>query len=384
MALMWVVLQVAVVGCSSAGGGGSASGSASASPGGALDLASVCPATVVLQTDWQPEAEYGTFYNLVGDGYTLDRAKKSLKGPLVSQGRSTGVDLEIRTGGAAISFQPVSAAMYADKSITIGQVATDEAVHFSAKLPTTAVLAPLDISPLGLMWDPATYPNVKTIADIGKSGAKVLYYQSGGAYPIDYLVGTGVLHKGQLDGSYDGSPAAFVAAGGKAAQQGFATAEPYIYQHEVKAWGKPSNFALYHDAGYPSYIGALSMRSGDKEKLSPCLKRLVPIIQQSQVDYMRSPDRAIGIILAAVKAYNTGWVYGDALAHNAVAKMTELKLMGNGPNSTVGDFDLQRVQRTIDIVSPILAAEGTPAKSGLTAGDIATNEFINPAIGLPR
>ena len=33
-----------------------------------VDLAAAgCPATVILQTDWNPEAEHGNLYNLIGD-----------------------------------------------------------------------------------------------------------------------------------------------------------------------------------------------------------------------------------------------------------------------------------------------------------------------------
>ena len=35
---------------------------AAAPAGGPLDLAAGCPATVVMQQDWQPEAEHGAMY----------------------------------------------------------------------------------------------------------------------------------------------------------------------------------------------------------------------------------------------------------------------------------------------------------------------------------
>ncbi|MFF0268449.1 ABC transporter substrate-binding protein [Kribbella sp. NPDC004536] len=349
-----------------------------------LNLADVCPATVVLQLDWQPEAAYGGWWTLLGDGYTFDSKLKRAKGPLVAQGHDTGVDLEVRIGGPGIGYQAVSAVMYSDPSVTVGQVATDEAIQFSAKQPTTAIFAPLDISPLGIMWDPATYPNVHSIADLGKEGVKILYAEVAGGYPIDYLTGIGVLKKSQLDGSYDGSPAPFVAAGGKAALQGFAGSEPYRYEHDVKAWGKPSKFQTYYDTGYQPYIGALSIRSGDKQKLAPCLKRLVPIMQQSQVDYVHSPDRAIGIMVEAAGKYNTGWTYSDGNARFELQKMAELKLAGNGPNKAIGDFESSRVQKVIDVNTPVLTKEHKAPKPGLTVDDIVTNEFIDPSVGFAQ
>jgi hypothetical protein len=42
-----------------------------------VNLKGVCPDTVVFQTDWNPEAEHGQLYNLVGDGYTVDTARRA-------------------------------------------------------------------------------------------------------------------------------------------------------------------------------------------------------------------------------------------------------------------------------------------------------------------
>jgi hypothetical protein len=53
----------------------------------------------------------------------------------------------VRTGGPSIGFEPVSAQMYTDKDITLGQVSTDEAVRFSASQPTLAVAAPIESVP---------------------------------------------------------------------------------------------------------------------------------------------------------------------------------------------------------------------------------------------
>jgi hypothetical protein len=88
-------------------GSGDHLGGEHAEKGGPLDLASVCPATVVMQQDWQPESEHGAMYNLVGDGYTVDTEKKTVTGPLVVNGTDTGVKIEVRSGGPAVNFQPV-------------------------------------------------------------------------------------------------------------------------------------------------------------------------------------------------------------------------------------------------------------------------------------
>ena len=246
------VLALVAAGC---GGGGDDEGTtqttaAAAPTGDAVNLAEVCPNPIVIQTDWDPESEYGVYYHLLGPNPKVDTKKKLVSGPLVAGGKDTGVRLEVRTGGPSIGFEPVSSQMYKDPAITLGQVSTDEAIRFSAKQATLAVMAPMEISPFMIMWDPQTYPQFNTIADIGKTDTKVLYFE-GDTY-MAYLTGTNVLKASQVDGSYDGKPGNFVAADGKVAQAGFATSEPYIYEHEVRQWGKPVKYALVNEAGYPS------------------------------------------------------------------------------------------------------------------------------------
>jgi hypothetical protein len=374
-------LLVAVAGAACTDDDQPAAPAATAATGDRLDLKGTCPDPVVFQKDWQPESEHGFLYNLVGAGYKVDADKKRVTGPLVAKGRDTGVDIQVRSGGPAVGFQPVSAVMYSDRSIHLGYVATDEAVQFAASQPTTAVMAQLEVSPLAIIWDPASYPNFKTIRDIGRTDTKVLY--TDGLTYMEYLVGADILHRSQLDGSYDGSPALFIQSNGKAALQGFATSEPYLYENEIRQWRKPLRFQLVNDTGYPVYFAATSVRSGDKARLAPCLAKLVPILQQSQVDFIRDPEHAIEVILDLVGKYETGWVYSKGLAEYSAKAMKDLGVVGNGHDGTLGNFDMERVRRVIEIVTPIFSAQRKPMKQGLKPEDVATNEFIDPKIHLP-
>jgi hypothetical protein len=372
---------VLLTACTSDNNGNGAAPAPEAATGDPLGLKGVCPDPIVFQKDWQPESEHGFLYNLVGKGYQVDTDKKKVTGPLVAQGKDTGVKIEIRTGGPAVGFQPVPQVMYSDPSIHLGFVATDEAVQFSQKQPATAVFAQMDISPLAIIWDPATYPQFNIIADIGQSDAKVLYTK--GLSYMEFLVGSGILKRNQLDGSYDGSPALFVQSGGKAAFQGFATSEPYLYEHEIKQWGKPLKYALVNDAGFTTYFSAVSIRTGDKAKLAPCLKKLVPILQQSQIDFIANPDPAIAVILDLVKQYNTGWVYSAGLAEYSAKALKDLGMVDNGPDGVLGNFDMARVNKIMEIMTPIMTGQRQQVKQGLKAEDIATNEFINQQTKLP-
>jgi hypothetical protein len=356
---------------------------AGAPPAATGELAGVCPDPVVVQTDWFPEAEYGAYFQLLGDRPTFDTDRKRVSAPLVAAGRPTGVSLEIRYGGPAIGFQQVSAQMYADPSITFGLISTDETIQNSQRLGTLAVLAPLELSPLMLMWDKAKHPNVTSVADLGRDNVPVLYYQAD-TY-MQYLVGSGLLKPGQIDGSYDGGPSRWVAADGDLAQGGFATSEPYIYRNELgDGRSYDVNLQLINDTGYPSYGQALSIKTADRERLAPCLQKLVPIVQQAQVDFSTAPARANATILAAVSAdRDSVWTYSPGLADFAVSAMRERGIVGNGPNATLGDMDQQRIARMIEILTPIFAAQNAPAKAGLTPDQVATNEFVDPSIGLP-
>ncbi|MBQ9918776.1 MAG: ABC transporter substrate-binding protein [Microbacterium sp.] len=349
---------------------------------GSVDLSADCPATIVVQTDWNPEAEHGHLYEMIKDDYTIDAGTKAVTGPLKVDGEYTGVNLEIRAGGPAIGFQTVSAQMYQDDSITLGYVSTDEAIQLSSTTPTKAVFAPLDISPTMVMWDPTTYPNVKTIQDVKpalEANKGVWRYFDGSAY-IEYLKSSGLASADILDGSYDGTPSNFVAAGGKDMQQGFASAEPYVYENEVSAWGKPVDFALIHDSGWQTYQSSMSVKAADFDTLSPCLTKLVPVLQKAGVAYYKDPKAANDLILKLVEDYDTGWTYTQGVADYSVKTQVDLGLVGDGPDSTYGNFDDARFADFFDKASKVYTDLGTPPASGYTPEDLYTNEFIDTSI----
>ncbi|MTA53662.1 MAG: ABC transporter substrate-binding protein, partial [Actinobacteria bacterium] len=260
------VTVAAVLTLAACGGSDSSSDTTTAPAAEGVDLlAAGCPETVSLQTDWNPEAEHGNLYQLVGPGYTVDTAKLRVSGDLMAGGKTTGVKVEIRAGGPAIGYSQVTAELYKDPSILLGFTSTDEAVaHSGDEFPTVAVVAPFNINPQIIMWDPATYPDVKEIADLKEPGVKVRYF--GGAAYMEYFTGTGILDKKQTDDTYDGAPASFLAAGGKDAQQGFGTAEPYFYEKVLTEWMKPVAYQYIHEAGWTAYAQSLGGTPANIEK----------------------------------------------------------------------------------------------------------------------
>lgn len=339
-------------------------------------LSSICPEVVVVQADWFPEAEHGATYQLLGDDYRVDSSEKSVRGSLIDpDGDDTGVDLEIRSGGAAIGFQPVTSIMGLDDSVMLGFVSTDAAALAFQDVQTTSVMAPLDKNPQVIMWDPETYPDVTSIADLGRSGITINVYP---APFLEVLTADGVITSEQLDPSYDGSPARFVTAKGAIAQQGFASSEPYLYQFEVPSWGRPLDYELIHDAGFEMYAQALAVRSDRIDEFRPCLTELVPMFQRSAIKYARSPERTNDLIVDVVDEFASTWIYSSGLAEYSVATQLDLGLVGNGTDGTLGNFDLERIDRVLDQLRDV----GLDVPTDLRSDDLYTNEFIDPIMGL--
>jgi hypothetical protein len=352
-----------------------------ASGGGSL--AGKCPDTVVIQTDWMPEAEHGFLYQMVGDGYEIDKGKAYVTGPLVdAKGTATGVKVQIRSGGAAQGFKSVTEIMYLGDAL-LGYVYTDEAIQFSgSETPTVAIESGFEKNPQMIMWDPITYPDVTGIKDLGTKKVKIRYF--GGAAYMDYFTGSGILSKDQVDGSYTGDPSLFIADEGKSAQQGFGSAEPYLYKNELKDWGKDVKYEYINDLGWNNYAESIATKPENVTKYAECFKVLVPIIQQASVDYVNDPAKANKVILDAVAAFggDFGWTYTQGAADYGVATMKKDGLVANGADGVMGKFDEARVSDLIAKAIPIYTAQGTPPKEGLKPSDIVTNEFIDDSIKL--
>ena len=341
-----------------------------------VDLkAAGCPDKIVLQTDWFPEVEHGASYQLIGPGGTIDPGKGTYTGPL----KDTGVQMEIRAGGPFIGFSSPTAQMYSDDSIFIAFADTGNQIQTYATTPAIGIVAPLEIGPQILMYDPAHY-QFTSVSDVKASGATVLYFESGAF--IDYLVGTGQLDEKQLDASYDGSPARFVASEGKIVQQGFATNEPYSYQNVITDWGKPVSFLLLHNFGWTIYQSNIVVRPETVTKYHDCLAKLVPMYQQAEVDYINNPGPVNDTILEIVKEMNTFWVDSKGLNDDADQRMRDLGIVSNGPDSTIGNYDFDRLTTFFNTFVPIEKGKGVDIPDSLTPQDIATNEFIDPNIGL--
>ena len=334
-----------------------------------------CPDPIIIQTDWFPEAEYGATYELFGDGtYQIDNENRSVSGTLHDGNTDTGIGLEVRTGGPAIGFTPVASHMYTDRNITLGYANTEGQITRFGSAPLLSVVAPLEKNPQMIMWDPKTYPDVESIEDLGRNNVTISVF--GPEVFSEVFIAQGIWSADQVDPSYDGSPANFIANQGSIAQQGFASAEPYNYKNTYEEWGKDVKYQLLHEAGFPVYSQTLAIRSGDKGSLDACLKDLVPIIQRAVVNFSSNPENTNALIVDVVRSFNSFWVYGEEIADYSVQTQLELGLIGNGNNDTVGDMDQNRIQEVIDLME--IAGIDT---NEITPSDIFTNEYIDQNIG---
>ena len=343
--------------------------------GNPLDLADVCASPVVVQTDWYPQAEHGGVYELLGDDYTVDAQNGSTTGSLVFQGTDTGVDLEIRAGGPFIE-SPVVTELFLDDAITFGFVGSDVALSRYGEAPTLAVFNALVINPQIILWNASKHPAVSTIAEIAKEVSAVSVF--GDRPYMRYLVSQGVVASDKVDTNYKGS---LMLATDDIAHQGFATSEPFRYAN-LESGAIDTAYQLVHDAGWTSYPQNLAINKLRLEALRPCLAKLVPMMQQAQIDFVTSPDRTVATILDVVTQLDTTWSQSAELANYAVATMKQLGIVGNGDTPTFGDFESPRLDDFITRAVPVLREQGL-AIPELAARDIATNEFLNPDISLP-
>lgn len=348
-----------------------------AAEGGGL---ATCPETVVVQLDWEPEAEHGMIYQLLGSPYEVDTALKRARGPLVASGEDTGLDIEIRIGGSAVGFQDAQSLLYQDPDITFGFGRVGETMTTQADLPVVSVMTTMEKSPYSIYWDPETYPEAETIADLKDENVTVLVGAAGLNVWVNYFVAEGIWNEGQADFSDSPKPASFIAAGGTVAEAGFATAEPYLYETLLADdWGKPVKIALIHDTGFEEYFQSLTVRPEDVTEKAECFTALVPIFQQAIVDYVADPAPVHDVVVDLVTQYDTGWLYDLGTAEYAYDGMLEFGILGNGSDGAVGSFDTARVEGLRDIIA---AVTDFPV-GDLTADDVVTNQFIDPSISLP-
>ncbi|WP_067666883.1 nitrate ABC transporter substrate-binding protein [Nocardia miyunensis] len=340
-------------------------------------LAGVCPDTLTVQLQWQPQADMGAMFQLLGPDYTVDTNTKSVTGTLVAQGKNTGIKLRLKSGGSAIGFQSVASQMYVDSSIDLGLVHGDQIVAASAGQRVVGVTPLLTHNPAILMWDSAAHPGLN-LRGLAASHATVVVSKEQ-TFPT-WLLAKGYVTKSQLDTSYDGSPARFV-GDPSIVQQGYADAEPWEYEHDTPAWNKPVASGRLSELGFDPYASNVSVRADRLAQLTPCLKKLVPIVQQADADFVTAPtatDKLIADVVAKDPAYAT---YSLAEARYASGILKSENLIAN-ENGSVGTYDPARAHAFVTDLAPLLAAQGAKVDPKVDPATLFDPEFGDRSIGI--
>lgn len=380
-ALLSVAVVVTVAACGNASNTVDDTTSSEPAATDAFDLAALtapgslgerCPATVVVQTDWFPQAEHGGTYELLGEDVVIDKDAGTTRGALTFRGVDTGVDLEIRAGGPFLE-SPVVTEMYLDDAVTLGYVGNDTAISRYADAPTLAVFNALNVSPQAILWNADQHPAAKTIADIAQEVDRISVF---GDRPfMRYLVAQGTVRSEQIDGNYKGN---LLLLTDDIAHQGYATSEPHKYATNTDA-PLTAGWQLLHDVGWSQYPQNLAIRSDRLGALRSCLQLLVPMMQHAKLDYMADPQRTNALIVRVVAEFDSYWTQSESDVAYGHASMLDLGVIGNGTTPTFGDLETERVDAFIATATPILRDQGLDVPD-LRAGDIVTAEFLDPAI----
>lgn len=346
-------------------------------------LADVCPNPFIIQKDWLAQAEQGGLFNMIGGGGKMESGRYS--GPL----GSTGIDLVILEGGGGMGLgdgETAYSALHLGNSKAglkphLGYQELDNAFAFSKRFPVVGVIAPLETAPQGLFWDRGTYPegfrsidDLKAFAEAGKGMIYVSTIQR--TFGL-FLVKSGVPREVFVEG-YRGDGENFVTNNGTWLNQGFVTSEPYIFS-TGKNWNKPIDAVTVGELGYPNYTGMLAVATNRLEELAPCLEKLVPIIQQSMIDYIADGSEVLQLLHEFnEKGHGTSWWKTPMNELEFAWKTMGERIVSNGNNETVGDFDMDRVAKMLEIVKPWLDER---AHEDVSPEMVVTNRFIDPSIG---
>lgn len=335
-------------------------------------IAQHCPDPIVLQANWLPQPAHYPVYQFAGTGGEVNADD----GVYTNHRDDLGVDVEVRMGGPKVGFQPTESVLYQDQDILLAMLITTDIMGSIDQQPTTGVLTYQEKSPISLMFDPATY-DFETMEDIGESGATVIHRE--GASYIEYLVGSGLLDEEQTDASYDGSPSRFIASEGEIVQQAFATSEPYQMEEEVQEWGKPVDYILAADAGYESYYHLVA-REDTMQQEQDCLEHLVPEIQRAMANYVDDPEPVNQQLLEIADELGDAWPLTQGRIDYALSIHEEEGIIDTGGDDVWGNHDMDKMERILDELGPIIEETAGVDLSDVTADDLATNKFVDDSV----
>lgn len=351
------------------------SGCSASAAGAPIDLALAgCPDTIVIRLDALPRIEAGSLYRLL-DEDRLRVGSKSVQAPLVVDGEPTGVDLRL-VSGDRYDGDAANKWLYRDPGTLLAAVDSDRALLDLDRYPVVGVFAPTARDTAIVYWDDAVYGSVRgttqlrqTLAPNGEELAPVI--TTAGDPAIDWLVTQELLFPEQVRPENQGTPEPFLDAGGVAAQQGDLLLDPPRLDAEEREYA----FEALEDSTYPRYAGMLAARPDTIVRYADCLTELVPILQQSAVDYLEDPHPTIRLIAEIAAAFGDE-TYDVSVATDAFERALDARVFDDGRTPTIGDVEVGRLQLMLDRALPVFAG----VREDATPGDLATDAFIDPGI----
>lgn len=351
-------------------------------------LSGICPNPLVVQTNWLPEPDHATLYEMIGGGGTL--SQYSYEGPL----GSTGITLRILAGGPGAANLGMPTTLYTGNPVArvtpdLAMGSTDTAIQESKKFPVVAVDSFQEHDPLVLIYDPTKFHNLNSIASLiaaAKAGAH-FYVTSLQTIYVPYLISKGVPASAFI-GGYEGDLAKFVTGGGMIINQGYVDSEVVNLEHYTPKWDKPVDDTLIYKLGLNDYDEVIELPKDKLTAMSACLTKLVPMMQHAAVDYTEHPT----VVNELLAKYNSGG-YGASywqtpMGYNVAADKALLAndIVGNSDGGTgpIGSLNMTRLEGVVKTLLPIYTQEDvTTYQPGVTASDVATDRFIDPSIKLP-
>lgn len=342
---------------------------------------------LTVQTNWLPEPDHGALYELIGPGGRY--SQYSYEGPL----GSTGVRLDILSGGPGDSYLPTAATLYAGNPVkrvtpqlTMGS--SESTIEYSKKFPTVGVVSLQEHDPLVLIYDPAKWHELDTISALAAAahkGAKFYVSSLSDSY-VQFLVERGVPESSFI-GGYSGDLDKFATGAGMIIQQGYVDSEVYMLEHQTRAWDKPVKYVFFYKLGLNDYDEIIQVKKSSLAPMTPCLRKLVPMIQQAEVDYFEHPAGVDSVLEKFNPRYGAAyWVTDAAYNKYSVSVQRSQDIVGNtdGGKGPVGAFNLVRMEGVVHILVPIYKKQkDTTYYPGVSASQILTNEFIDPHIKFP-
>ena len=141
-------------------------------------------------------------------------------------------------------------------------------------------------------------------------------------------------------------------------------------------------YTLTSNTGFNPYSEMGEATPDNVKKYSACFKKLVPLIQRSEIKYVQDPSAVNQLITQLNTAYGQlGGPYDVNVGDYAVKTLLADKIVEQPATGGFGSFDPTRISDLIKQIGPIMSKAGGKAlPDSFSMSDVATNEFIDSSI----